>query len=41
MPDRYAQQFTIACFTRLRSYRDELNQELHLFKLFQHVDGYS
>jgi hypothetical protein len=35
-PVRYAQQFTIACLTRLRSSRGELNQELHLLRLFQH-----
>ena len=38
---RCAQQFTITRSTRLRQYRDELNQEFHLIKLFRHGDSYS
>jgi len=38
---RCAQQFTITRSTRLRQYRDELNQEFHLIKLLRHADSYS
>jgi hypothetical protein len=41
LPVRCAQQFTITRSTRLRQYRDELNQEFHLIKLLRHADSYS